>query len=461
MGLTVPDRQFEESEWHKPKETLTSVFSTAFDKQRRDGTTESIGTTHIMDEAQKIGPKVSPELIKSEFDFDVDVPTTRHKAQIMKEAQLEHNERMQILVNAPDTFWGSVAKFSGAITGAVSDPIDLTISAILGAVTGGIATAIKAGKIFKSVSKTAILAAKLKKAQTPAEKAIQAIKLGRKTSFGIALVENSAANAVTESFAMKARREEGIEYTTEQMLFNVFGASIVMTSAFHGAGAVLGKLMKAGPKHVEAAFNTFDIALDNGKDPKGAWDIIAKHLDSEFEIDEGFQGALELGFGDKAAKYLEGSEDIKDVLTKIQDDFVNLELSPDDINNFFSSLDAQGINKKRLKHLIDNPEVEMPLSERQKIRDDFLDRKTDLDYDEQAQKVLDDTPDKIKQNKFDDDELIDINERYNEVLVMKEEGLLDEFQGELLDQTDEFTIRENERVSTLKEMAKDCFGVSI
>lgn len=463
MGLKIPKPIINEQTVFKPKETLGNVWPAGFGLGQNDGTMRAIQREDIIEEAREEGPLLDAKVINEEFErVKADGPMTRKEAQLVQDAKDEREKRMQILANAPDTFLGGLTKFVSVAGGAASDPFDFSAGAALSVATGGLAALVKAAKIFKGVSKTALIAARFGKATTDAQKAIQAVDISRKAKFTYSLLDNMTATAINESFVMGASEAERIEYTQQQMLTNVFGASVLMTSGFHGASALLGKALKAGPRHVEAIYNTFDTALSTGKNPDFAIESIGRHLDKTLELDEAFQTATKKAFGEeRGLEYLKDSEDIIDVFGKIKQDFLDAKIAPDDMNTYFKMMETEEADVKRLKYLQDNPAIEMSKAEREEIRDNFMSKESDLDYDPDTERLLQQTEATIEQKKFDDLEAMDAEARFRELKAIEDEGTLTKSQLEELKQAETFDEIENERIQAFQDFIVCSTGVAL
>ena len=441
-----------------PSSTTEEVFDAGFDETFKDTFIMTYFRQSQMEEAQKEGPKFSAEEINKEFQVGVTVPTTKKAAILMQMAQEDQARNQRILEYAPDTFFGSAVGFVGKLAGGITDPIDFTVSTMLGVLTAGTVNAFRAASALKGVSATTAIATKLRKAKTIQDRAIQAVKMGRKQEFGIAVIENAAVNTVIESQAVAASEAEQIEYTVEQALINVVAGSLLMTSVFHGASAGISKLFKAGPKYTESTFNIYETAINAGKNPNEALDIVMGQISKDMEITEGISNATKLVFGEDT-HLLKDSKDLGDVFGKLRDDIEDFKIEAEKIDEYFDALDKHGVDQRKRELLSEDPDVNFPERTITEIKESLLKKENNLGYSRNAAKLEEETPTVIDEKALDVQEILEVDSKVTVIRARKEEGDLGEFQSEVLEELDTFAGKEKERIDLFDEIAANCFGV--
>lgn len=310
-------------EW-VPEPSVGTVMSTAFDLGLRDSTVMSVLRIDAVADFQKVGPKVDPKELNAKYpglDKPFSRPMTELAAQFIFDETQERREKEEILSRAKGFFKGTVAPFVGGAVGGMSDPIDFGVGAVLGMLSGPLATAIKGSK--------AGLAAKT----------------------GITFAENVVANSFTELLSKSADDTQLQKHTAQQMLTNIIGGALVSTTISAGVNFIGGKFNKLGDSMGptgDAAHRTSKIALDNGQSVIGTLSAIERGIDQDLQIDTNMRETMDSTF-DRPFEV----EDMADFRDELRSRIEAGEVTPDQLDGFKNKLESLGVPPEKL-HILGN-----------------------------------------------------------------------------------------------------------
>lgn len=475
MALEVKRRKFNEEDFFVPPSTLGEVAKAGWEEGFNDTFIMSRLRSNTIAEHNKQGPQLPAEQINKKYGINVSTPHTEMAAITIQTAQREKAERMRILNHAPDTFLSKAASLGGTLAGAMTDPVDFSIGAVLGWTSAGVAGALKATKVLKAVPSVAeigyinafkehtkrVSTALLNRFAVDSNKKkmiADASHMSRRLNFGMAVIENGIASGITEMQAVRASEAEQIPYTAQQALTNVVAGSFLMTSALHGGSAALSKLFQAGPRYVEGTFNSFVSALEQGKNPIEATDVLMKEIDENFTITPAITEATLGVFGKKGQKYLDGSDNMGEVFERVRTDLEDFKLTKEDMIQYLDALEANGMKSKMIEHMESNPHANFAAETISEYKEKLIKEESNLGYSQKAKKLLNETSEKIEEKTFNDADIIDVPAREALFKARKEAGELDEISSKQIDEMDDFAVKETERIDALEAYAA-CRGI--
>lgn len=383
LDLTPEERQ---ARAYRPESSTADVVGASFQTAMENTTLFAYGRNQILEEQNKVGPKLSPEEIIEKYPNFPTKPTemmTELKAQTIQDRHDEGIERQRVLSNTTGLWKGTVAPFLGSVVGSQMDPIDMTVGMVLGAGIGKAAQAAKMAKVTAMAAGGNLVGAEaLLKTATP----ITQVYLQE-------LAGNMAANTVNEAFVMQANQAELQEYTVKHaaqsmMLSSIFGAGLST-----GIGALGKALNKVGPQGHAQMLETTRLAVETGKDPLAIARVIESKVQEDMVIGPEVSKSTHVFKDEEVFGRLEDAEDLAEVFDIVREEMEGGRVSPEEAQQFKDSLEANGFDKRKYYLATKSEGAKLSDSAAQEVADAFDDPKNADGYDERIeQEYNDDTP---------------------------------------------------------------------
>lgn len=345
---------------YRPEASWGDVLSVSVQDAFENTTLMSYGRNQILEEQGKVGPKLSPEEVISKYPNFPGKPQeqlTELQAQTIQDRHDEKMRRESILSNTSGLWKGTLVPFMGSIVGSQMDPIDMTVGMVLGA---GVGKAVQAAKIGKAVP------------------TISQVYLQE-------LAGNMAANTVNEAFVLQANKSELQEYTAKHAAQNMMLSSIFGAGISTGVHAISKVLSKVGPQGHAQALETLNQSFVEGKHPGKILESISARVEEDLKIGPEVSNSIHGFENEEVFGRLSDAEDLAEVFTVLREELEGGRVTPDEVQKFKDSIEAQGFDKR--KYYLATQEEGVKLSEEgaQGISDQMYNPENNFDYDDKIE----------------------------------------------------------------------------